>query len=289
MNTQSAFYVLLAKGSSYKKQCINKKAYSLVIDSSTPHWMEKVIRNSFSKSLSQFLSRLAPHTPHKPFLIVSDKSDSSTVFPSQSRGDVSARNTIFLRFWGKSLREGESSVGYIERLVRHEVGHFWFGQRVDTRSLGVGPWFHEGAAEYLSHKIAFESGDIDQEAFYKRNIELINSCYSSLDRGIKRKKNLTRGIIYGCGSTVFWLLDIELSRSSKLSIWEHLKSSLFFEDSSRLNEQSFDKTLSFSKLRPYHKKGELGFSSPESRLLGVAICPKPFPTVPKKIGISLTK
>lgn len=228
-------YVALA---THDSACQVVDGLTVIDTGNTPDWIRELSIRDLNHFRMLFTEKFGINLP-APILLLHAQLQSGQ--PSRYRGESAWKQTIFLRFFGDSWRTYDvRSAQTISKFVAHEVVHLWLGGTFHQAGELSYAWFHEGAAEYLSHSLVTDQAiPVTKEALEEAGRRL-NSCLQSLGgRGLNQVARHRGSAPYDCGFTLQWLVDVHDRAVWDKSIWTRWREYLTSRPSREISWDGF--------------------------------------------------
>lgn len=197
---------------------------TVIVDPSLPAWFQKVAMET-SQVMIEYYSKTFGPLPFKPFILIAgdvERDDFSM------KGSVIADQIVY-NISGKVLKEFKPHFKpYFERLVSHEIAHFWQYQYCQ-RYGEAETWISEGGADILAVHALLDQGLWDQKLVDNySNDHLQHLQKATKDKSFHQAVKADYMLNYAYGYHLF--LDLKVDQ---IQLWKKLfSSSLPFREES---------------------------------------------------------
>ena len=188
----------------------------VVASADFPAWARGRILAGLKSSQAFYTERIGLPLPWQPTLILAQLPSALDQRTSMI-GKPAPGGVVTLRFFGpEALSGGETSRASLDRVVAHEVFHFWDAFVARLQNGDSAPWLFEGGAEYAALLARRAAGQLDDQAFYQEIDRTLSSCRRQLGtRGLGQLPTQERyRLAYPCGMVIQWVADMAIQHAT---------------------------------------------------------------------------
>ncbi len=182
-----------------------------------PAGKRNLILAGVRRSLAFYTARIGLTLPWDPTLILAQLPPALTPSRTSVIGKPAPGGVVTLRFFGpEALSEFEAARSSLDRVVAHEVFHFWDAFVARLQDGNNAPWLYEGGAEYAALLARRAAGQLDDSAFYQDIDRTLLTCRQQLGtQGLNQLATWERyRLAYPCGFVIQWIADMAIQHAT---------------------------------------------------------------------------